>query len=315
MRSSHIPYQIYWRSDTRPPVEIFEKGFTPRETNVNDTWWKSIINYGTMQLNINSVESKLENCDANKDYGICMSTNFYSTTIFPVDFNEKETYIYAIVLPECLKLDNDLVLQKNMDLSYDTKNAVIDLHSFQVSLAAKERARIQAQLNNTYYACEAELNQNLGKLFYAYEAVALNVPPQNIIAAIRVARAVKLEKLPLSHDLPTATFQFNGNYIENYNYAVVNPSDNSTTLNKSTLLDLEYKAAKISALKFFEQGTNKVMSSPIPRHGLGGKTFASFNIDKVPAVKLLKNYGFTNDSRLEDKKDEKKITNLQNSCR
>lgn len=158
---------IYYRSDTRPPEEIFKHGFVPRKKlhNFGKDWWK----YG---IKFNSSDTTSE---AEKSLVVCMTTNFRSALIFPTRFGEDEVYVYAISLPKALKAGGNQF--GNAESHDHIDSQVFDLHSYQVSEA-------HANWNRNK-------ERNVGFIawsLHAYEAFTFIVEAKNIIYAIKCKR-------------------------------------------------------------------------------------------------------------------------------
>lgn len=278
MQSSHIPTTLYWRSDTRPPEEIFCNGFTPRETNDN---LNSGLNLKFQPIDYKNKMQEVMCVDANPAKVISMSTNFSSTSVFPWNPDVTSTYIYAIALPNGVPITSSYSLNG----SAAAKDAVIDLHSFQVETAAENRNRLIRTFGSDYYNNEAEFALLLGSTFYGYESYTLEVSPQYIIAAYKVDRCLTKFDLPgVEGKFYSASFQLVGVIAENDKYGHANINDLSNN-NAQVTMNLDFAQAKNTALNCFRFYKNKkTISSPNLSHGLGGKTFASFNIPKTPIV-------------------------------
>lgn len=90
---------IYYRSDSRPPEHIFEKGFTPR-LDMEEEWWHEAIKargYNDKRGMRNVA------VDADLLCAICLSTKLESTPMFPL--SNEDSYIYVISLPESTKVE------------------------------------------------------------------------------------------------------------------------------------------------------------------------------------------------------------------
>lgn len=263
--------RIYYRSDTRPPEQIFKEGFSPR-LEVSDQWWMEAIKYRgyTSDCGINN-----QSIDADPMVCVCMTTKLESAPIFPL--NNENSYIYAMVLPEATHIDytgkstGEVRLCRTPETPSDLHNVIIDLHHFQAAQTGNICRFFDHQVEH--------LSAYAGWPLYAYESLAYKVPPQAIVCAIKCVREdtdsceVSCSISDTPKLLENKKFILEGDVIENIGFShghIFSVGQKSELkwseqdygpLKKQVL-------AEISQLK--KQGETK---SPDLYYGLGGKTF------------------------------------------
>lgn len=244
---------LYFRSDTRSPDKIFKKGFMPREETGEE--WASNALYFDDDMNVRIAFQHAQ--DADRDFGICMSTKFESAVIFPTDKSIHETYVYVISLPEATKLkyskEGKVTLDVECTFPVDIKNVVLDLHSLQATQARLILNDFKKSTSSpTFFKERRERTLEAAWPLYAYEAVAYQVPAQDIICAVKCSR----EELQVDRDLIHTEFKVKSDIISNpqfKSFAENNQRDAFDLLN-------ELKA-------------KNYIATPTLHYGLGGKTF------------------------------------------
>lgn len=257
---------VYWRSDTRKPEEIFNTGFKVRSPTNEQNWWKR---------SIRSSFGEIMPPDAEITACVCMSSSFNGAASFPFD-ETKETYIYAIALPEAQKITQSHELVQQTQIS--TKDTVIDLHSHQT-----EKVRIILENHQQEYTKNPNMALVTSMPLCAYEAMAYEVKPENIIAAAKLTRSnpkkqfLKIQMHGQNVCLETAfyEFQLDPKIIINSNFQGVQ-SLPGVDNNQQTDIQFDYSENKQSAMKLFATASNsKKLNSSHVLDSLGGKTFAS----------------------------------------
>lgn len=265
--------RLYYRSDTRPPQQIFKEGFSPRISGYEEDWWKEAIKSRgyTNDYGINN-----QSIDGDPSVCVCMTTKLESAPIFPL--NTETSYIYALALPEATKIEylgrgnGEVKLSRTADTPSNLENIILDFHSFQAKQTGNICGFFDHQMEN--------LGAYAGWPLYAYEALAYKVPPQSIICAIQCVRETSDNPLEISCEISDLTkfsedkkFILEGDIIENLNFS------NAHTLrigqkNESRWEEIDYSLLKRQALKEIErvkeQGST---NTPNIYYGLGGKTF------------------------------------------
>ncbi|WP_131793531.1 hypothetical protein [Legionella brunensis] len=265
--------KIYFRSDTRSPDEIFKIGFTPR-IDYADLWWLEAIKSRGYK---NDCGIANEAIDADSKACICLTTKLESAPIFPL--NDEDTYIYAIILPDMTQIDYPTlkttdyrpVLLKNDKTPTDSKDLIIDLHSFQ----AKQASNIYS------FFAEKEVEDTAITSYaawplYAYEAIAYQVPPAAIVGAIKCERKPLKNKVTISCDFISETpkksydrdFILEGDIIVNPFFFIAH----HLWLGKEGLTTLDFSVVKEEALDLLYKAANKPLETPNIYWGLGGKT-------------------------------------------
>ncbi|MCL9683034.1 hypothetical protein [Legionella maioricensis] len=265
--------RLYYRSDTRPPEQIFKDGFSPRIDGYGDGWWKEAIKYrgytNDCGINYQSIDGDASVC-------ICMTTKLESAPIFPL--NTETSYIYAIALPEPTKIEylgkgkGEVRLSRTSDTPSDFENIILDFHSFQATQTGNICRFFDHGVDN--------LGAYAGWSLYAYEALAYKVPPQSIICAIKCVREKADQPLEVSCEIATKPkrsedkkFVLDGPVIANSNFS----SAHTLSIGQgceSRWDYMDYNPLKEQARKeiqaVIEQGET---STPNIYYGLGGKTF------------------------------------------
>ncbi len=278
---------LYYRSDTRPPKQIFEEGFIPRVYKEgNELWWVAAIRAEKFKDKI-GVDGHAS--DANSDVCACMAAKLESTAIFPLN-KEDETYIYVMAMPEATKVlyvddakEANYVSPAGVGLQLlnndgkapeDMKEMVIDLHSLQATQAgnlSKHHEEKKAE----------ELGVVAGWPLHAYEAIAAKIPKESIVAAIKVKRFNRKHKAiasSFSDYAPAESTEFRAvEFFENKNQAE------------------SYQEENLEAKKELQEmvESQKSLQSTNIYYGLGGKILPvshpvkrTFDIDQLEEVKV-----------------------------
>ncbi|CEG56565.1 hypothetical protein [Legionella fallonii] len=265
--------KIYYRSDTRPPEQIFKEGFTPKLNQFQELWWKEAIK---SRGYINDYGLDNQAIDADPVVCICMTTKLESAPIFPL--NTEDSYIYAIALPEPTQVEylgqgNGAVrLSKTANTPTDALDTVIDLHSFQTVQARNVCGFFDHKVDN--------LGAYAGWPLYAYEAIAFKVPPQSIICAIKCTRENSGLNINVSCDIadkPKCSedkkFMLVGDIIENSSFSRAHILSMGEAM-QSRWVGLNYGPLKEQALQEINRvKEQKETYTPDIYYGLGGKTF------------------------------------------
>ncbi|BCA97083.1 hypothetical protein TUM19329_34440 [Legionella antarctica] len=268
-----MPGRLYYRSDTRPPQQIFKEGFSPRIRGYEEKWWTEAIK-SRGYTNDYGIDN--QSVDGDPSVCICMTTKLESAPIFPL--NTETSYIYAIALPEATKIEylgrgnGEVKLSRTTDTPCDFEHIILDLHSFQARQARNICRFFDYQMAN--------LGAYAGWPLYAYEALAYEVPSLSIICAIQCLRENSDSPMEISCDISTQSkfsedkkFILEGDIIENLNFS------NAHTLRTgeksgSKWDEMDYSLLKEQAIK--EIGRVKESgqtTTPNIYYGLGGKTF------------------------------------------
>ncbi|CEK11707.1 hypothetical protein [Legionella hackeliae] len=265
---------IYFRSDSRPPEEIFKTGFTPR-VDYDDSWWLEAIKYRGYKNNCGINNQAI---DANAEACICLTTKLESAPIFPL--NDEDTYLYAVILPDPTPIDYPStidsqmpILVKTAETPTDTKNLVIDLHSFQAK-----------QAKNIYHFFakhdveHEKLTTYAGWPLYAYEAIAYQVPSSAIVGAVKCFRSALNNTIEVTCDYidesPKKSLDRKFSLDKNI---ILNPHFSSAYniwvgSHPANIMSLDLCAVKKKAVQLFEEAANKTLETPNLYYGLGGKT-------------------------------------------
>ncbi|WED42439.1 hypothetical protein [Legionella cardiaca] len=261
--------RIYFRSDSRSPEEIFKKGFTPR-IDYGDLWWQEAIKARGYKNNRGIGNEAI---DANAEACICLTTKLESAPIFPL--NDKDTYIYAIVLPDATQIDylgDKPVLVKDENSPFYCKDLVLDLHNFQAK-----------QARNIYsFFAEAEIETDTLSAYaawplYAYEAIAYQVPSAAIVGGIKCIRSPLKNECVISCDYISEqgkksydrAFTFEGEFIANSNFSIAR---HIWLESKEFITTLNFNWAKKDVANLFNEVKDKKLETPNIYYGLGGKT-------------------------------------------
>jgi hypothetical protein len=256
--------RTYYRSDTRSPEEIFKNGFINRlgdgihqtidnESTVKDAeelWLKFAI----------APASKERSVDAFPDAAVCMTTNFRSSSIFPLQ--EIDTYIYAIRMPEhetIYLIDSENPEYISSDNSGEHwKNKVFDLHSLQAQQSGKIIETSFTELPHVDVAWP----------LYAYETIAFQVKPEYIIGVIPcINRGVDQTIISKSLKKYPEVFFDTGEFKKN-------PSFSVAQYRKWNTYPWISFHDHTEALEHFSNQQNRMgMCSPNVYSGLGGKTY------------------------------------------
>jgi hypothetical protein len=295
---------IYWRSDTRNPLEnekLFENGNTARQPIFEENWWEKSIRF----YDYGSTDAIPTNC-------ISVSTNFFSSAIFPIisgntQGETNESYIYAIALPKAYKINSNQQLDAADLTPKNRQNIVIDLHSYQT-----EHARLFLEKNSLAYKQNPLGALNAASCLYGYEAMVHHINKKNIICAVKITRSPQQLQL----GLPSCSFQINGEVLVNNKFLESQYLFGLDKNNSTVALNINYSNIKKDALIFLQDLKGKLLKTPLPIHGLGGKTFKSptdvIPITVSPLVVPRNSLSFFNQNNLiNDDKDlnNKKLLN------
>jgi hypothetical protein len=232
--------QLYYRSDTRSPSIIFNKGFQPRSRfALNNA--KHGLCWG-LQREADLIENSIKLLpkmnlslgdftvdDASPNYAICLTRNFTSAAMFPIpklaDIILADTYIYFVVLPDAisLQLAYGPHYQAEAIPAY-TENTVFDLHSLQIQQADY----ILAQKHGGSKFDPRELGWPL----YAYENFAAAISPRNILGAVQIKRrpytGIKIPSVSVSGKARRSKeieFNLHSTFMKNPNFCLSQPRD------------------------------------------------------------------------------------------
>ncbi len=265
--------RIYYRSDTRPPEQIFKEGFTPKLDEFQERWWREAIK-SRGYINDNGLDNQA--VDADPVVCVCMTTKLESAPIFPL--NTEDSYIYAIALPECTQIEylglntGAVTLSRTADTPTSALDVVIDLHSFQTIQTRNICRFFEHKVDN--------LGAVAGWPLYAYEALAFKVPTQSIICAIKCTREKSRLGISASceiSDKPTISadkkFMFIGDIIENDRFSRAHLLSVGYSMT-SRWEGIDYGPLKEQAFQEIKRVKEQEENyTPDIYYGLGGKTF------------------------------------------
>lgn len=265
--------RIYYRSDTRPPEQIFKEGFTPKLDAFQELWWREAIK-SRGYASDNGIDNQA--IDADPVVCVCMTTKLESAPIFPL--NTEDCYIYAIALPEPTQIDylgqgnGAVTLSRTNDTPTSALDMVIDLHGFQTVQAGNICRFFDHRVNN--------LGAFAGWPLYAYEAIAFKVPSQSIICAIKCTRENSGLGISASCDISDKSvlsadkkFTLVGDIIENKRFCSAHLISLGRTMTSRWEL-LDYGTLKEQALQDIQRvKEQEEQYTPDIYYGLGGKTF------------------------------------------
>jgi hypothetical protein len=173
------------------------------------------------------------------------------------------------------KRKNNIVLLADENTPTNNSDMILDLHQLQSAQAGKI-------VNHAYKTglFDQNTSAHAGWPLYAYEALAHNVPPENIIGAVKVHREEKMDVVidkSASHPDKTVTSErkftvegdvrMNNNFISNQTLSVGRGG-------KERMIDVDYSKEKATATAFLERAAKETsMETPNVYFGLGGKTF------------------------------------------
>ncbi len=274
--------RLYFRSDTRPPAEIFEQGFKPQALNADgfvvdeSLSYEEALSHWSMYSVINPLKhmNSGQATDAYSPGGVCLSTSFEATAMFPSTSSEN-CYIYVIALPEPkqihledfskqtyeelrqIMIHNGIEFDEMSDERYGSKastGAVYDLHNLQLQQVMDLVE--QGKITNMQQLLKAAWT------LYAYEAVTSEVRPENIIMGVKCTGRRRLRSG--SDELAEEDFSVSFRLDE-------------VVINHECNVDEDIRDEASLLVFSMKKQDQQELRTPSIGWGLGGKILPSFN--------------------------------------
>ncbi|MCE3046409.1 hypothetical protein [Legionella sp. 16cNR16C] len=259
--------RILWRSDTRPFAENFD-GFYPREAideQFHSRWWlKSIRSRSDADTYpyAYSVEAIQQKC-------VCMSFNMNSAAMFPLgNAKERKSYLYAIVMPEPMKLAMNCMPITNQSICYPIVNNALDLHSFQTQLAIYNSTNTEIPPDYKMASCQT---------LSAYECIATHVPASNIVCGVEITQHKPIKETFGFSTLVTSSFTTNGEIVFNPNFRQEQKIVVSDLENKPAIEVIDYSDDVNTITSCIKDAQRQLFFTPKTMYSLGGKTIKNLN--------------------------------------